>query len=321
METVISMSNVSQQYKVKKKIKKGNALKKLFFSETETLLALKDINLAINKGEIVGYIGENGAGKSTSIKLMLGLIYPTKGKIEIVGKDPFKYRNQLSKDVGVLMGQKSHLWWDLPLIDSFNFLKGIYVVDEQVFSKQLEYLTETLGVEEFLYQPVRQLSLGQRMKGELIATFLHQPSIVFLDEPTIGLDSKTKQDVMEFLLDLNKEFGTTIILTTHELNDIEKICQRIILLDKGNKIYDGDLSRFLDDHKHLMRVIIKSDRSLELPTDLFQLNSVNLNSTEYIIDKHKIDENEVFEHLEGIDLIDVQFLPIDLSTLLKMKRG
>src|SRR5690625_2330627 len=321
MGTVISMSNVSQQYKIKKKVKKGNVLKRLLLSETETLLALKDINFAINKGEIVGYIGENGAGKSTSIKLMLGLIYPTKGKIEIVGKEPFKYRNQLAKDLGVLMGQKSHLWWDLPLIDLFYFLKGIYEVDEQDFSKQLKYLTETLGVEGFLYQPVRQLSLGQRMKGELVATFLHQPSIVFLDEPTIGLDSKTKQDVMEFLLHLNKDFGTTIILTTHELNDIEKICQRIILLDKGSKIYDGYLSEFLENQKHLVRVIIKSNNSLELPTELFKLNSLNLNSTEYIIDKHKIDENEVFKYLEGINLIDVQFLPIDLSTLLKMKRG
>src|SRR5690625_95376 len=147
------------------------------------------------------------------------------------------------------MVQKIHFRCDLQLIDSIYFLKGIYEVDEQHFSKQLKYLTETLGVEGFLYQPVRQLSLGQRMKGELVATFLHQPSIVFLDEPTIGLDSKTKQDVMEFLLDLNKDFGTTIILTTHELNDIEKICQRIILLDKGSKIYDGYLSEFIENQK------------------------------------------------------------------------
>ncbi|MGG4178630.1 ATP-binding cassette domain-containing protein [Virgibacillus pantothenticus] len=318
MDTLIRVNRVSQIYQVKNKLKNGNMLKRLFKSDKKIITALNNLSFEINKGEIVGYIGQNGAGKSTSIKLMLGLLYPTKGEIELMGKNPFKYRNQLSQEIGVLMGQKTHLWWDLPLIDSFYFLKGIYQIGDHDFKKQLDYLTETLRIEKFINQPVRQLSLGQRMRGETVATFLHKPSIVFLDEPTIGLDIRTKQQVLELLLNLNKNFGTTIILTTHELSDIEKICNRMILLEQGCKIYDGDLAAYMNDNKNLIRAIIKSDKNLDLPKELFYLNSVNLNSFEYIIDMNRLNETEIFGYLKNVDLVDVQFLPIELPDLIKM---
>ncbi|MDT3498623.1 ATP-binding cassette domain-containing protein, partial [Bacillus toyonensis] len=188
-----------------------------------------NINMDIAEGEMVGYLGPNGAGKSTTIKMLSGVLTPTSGDLKVLGREPGKYRKENAKDIGVLYGQRTQLWWDLKLNDSFELLKAIYKVDSKVYKKRLNNFIEILDMEEFINRPVRQLSLGQRMRGEMVATLLHSPPILFLDEPTIGLDVLAKNKIQEFLKFLNKEEKTTILITSHNMDDIEKLCDRIVL--------------------------------------------------------------------------------------------
>ncbi|WP_274363046.1 ABC transporter ATP-binding protein [Paenibacillus thermotolerans] len=222
------------------------ALRDLFNREYKHVTAVNDISFQIPKGEICGYIGENGAGKSTTIKMLTGILVPTSGKIEVNGYIPYKEREAFVRNIGVVFGQRSQLWWDIGVIESFNLLRKVYRVPEADYKLRLDELVERLSLQELLNRPVRKLSLGQRMRCELAAALIHNPSILFLDEPTIGLDIVVKTEIREFLKSLNERYGTTILLTTHDLQDIEALCSRVIMLDDGNIIYDGGLQELKD---------------------------------------------------------------------------
>lgn len=215
--------------------------KTLFSTKYEVKSAVNNISLKINDGEMVGYIGSNGAGKSTTIKMMCGILTPTNGSIEIDGVEPYKKRKVIASKIGVVFGQKTQLWWDIPLIESFKVLKEIYRISDIDYQERLNFLYEVLGIKDFVNQPVRTLSLGQRMRADLAAAWLHNPKILFLDEPTIGLDVLVKEKIRNAIKMMNEKFNTTVILTTHDMKDIEDLCKRIIIIDKGNIIYDGTL--------------------------------------------------------------------------------
>jgi ABC-2 type transport system ATP-binding protein len=210
--------------------------------------AVDDVSFAVDAGEMVGYVGPNGAGKSTTIKMLTGVLVPTAGDLHVAGLVPHKQRVDLARRIGVVFGQRSLLWWDLPLADSFELLRHIYRVDAAEHRARLDECTALLQLDEFLTTPVRQLSLGQRMRGELTAALLHGPELLFLDEPTVGLDVVSKERVREFLADLNARRGTTVMLTTHDLDDIERLCRRLLIIDHGHVIYDGGLDALRDKY-------------------------------------------------------------------------
>ncbi|MDQ8733846.1 ABC transporter ATP-binding protein [Paenibacillus sp. LHD-38] len=238
----IDVKDLRKQFSVQKN-REGlsGALKDLFKREYNEVTAVKDISFQIPQGEVCGYIGENGAGKSTTIKMLTGILVPTSGELKVNGYVPFKDREKFVNGIGVVFGQRSQLWWDIGVIESFQLLRKVYRVSEADFRKRLNELVERLQLGDLLNRPVRKLSLGQRMRCELVASLLHNPSILFLDEPTIGLDIVVKTEIRDFLMQMNKEQGTTILLTTHDLQDIEALCSRVIMLDDGRIIYDGGL--------------------------------------------------------------------------------
>jgi len=204
--------------------------------------AVDGIDLTVRRGEIVGYLGPNGAGKSTTVKLLTGILVPSGGTVRVDGLDPNRHRTDLARRVGVVFGQRSQLWPDLPLVDSFDLLRHVYDVTEADYRARRAELDELLGLDEFLATPVRQLSLGQRMRGDLAAALLHGPELIYLDEPTIGLDVVAKDRVRRFLAHLNAERGTTVLLTTHDLVDVERLCRRVVVIDHGRVVHDGDLA-------------------------------------------------------------------------------
>jgi ABC-2 type transport system ATP-binding protein len=239
---VIEVSGISKSFKVARRASGvGHSLKALFRREYDEVAALNDITFSIAPGEIVGYIGPNGAGKSTTIKVMSGILVPDRGSCKIMGYTPWLDRVKYVKNIGVVFGQRSQLWWDVPVIDSFELLKDIYDVPTQEYKRNLDLLVETLDLAGTIRTPVRQLSLGQRMRCEIAASLLHSPSILFLDEPTIGLDAVSKLAVRQFITTINREKGVTVILTTHDMNDIEALAQRLILIGKGSLLYDGSI--------------------------------------------------------------------------------
>ncbi len=239
---MITMEHVCKSYKVaKRNAGMKEACKALFRRQTEVIEALADISFTIEDGEMVGYIGPNGAGKSSTIKILSGILTPESGKCLVDGRIPWKNRTEHVRQIGVVFGQRSQLWWDVPVIDSFELLKDIYTIPYQQYQNNLEELTELLHLTELLRMPTRQLSLGQRMRCEIAASLLHSPKILFLDEPTIGLDAVSKLAVREFILRLNEEHKTTIILTSHDMHDIEALTKRIILIGRGRVLMDGTL--------------------------------------------------------------------------------
>lgn len=211
--------------------------------------AVNDISFNIAEGEIIGFLGPNGAGKSTTVKMLSGILYPSDGEINVWGVAPYRDRRENSKRIGVVFGQKTQLWWNLPLSESYELLRTIYKIDKTVFRKNIEMFSDILGIQEFIATPVRQLSLGQRMRAEIAASLLHDPKVIYLDEPTIGLDVVVKQKIREFIKESNKEKKTTVILTTHDMKDVEELCNRIIIINKGSLIYDGDISKIKSMYK------------------------------------------------------------------------
>ncbi len=240
------MIEVNELTKVFRKPIRGNGLsgmvKTLFSRKYDEVRAVDGISFSVPDGEIVGYIGANGAGKSTTIKMMCGILTPTSGSVRIDGVEPYRKRRQVAQHIGVVFGQKTQLWWDIPLIESFKVLKEIYQIPDADYTERMDFLGEVLDITRFLSQPVRTLSLGERMRADLAASMLHNPSILFLDEPTIGMDVLVKEKIRLAIHALNKTYGTTVVLTTHDMTDIEDLCSRIILLEKGTIIYDGPLT-------------------------------------------------------------------------------
>lgn len=240
---MITMEHVSKTYRIaRRNAGLKEACKAIFHREYETVHALDDVSFTIEDGEMVGYIGPNGAGKSSTIKILSGILTPDSGRALVDGRIPYQDRISHVREIGVVFGQRSQLWWDVPVIDSFSLLKDIYDISAVTYKQSLEELTALLDLSELLRSPVRQLSLGQRMRCEIAASLLHRPRILFLDEPTIGLDAVSKLAVRDFIKRQNKEHGTTVILTTHDMQDIEALAGRIILIGKGKILMDGTLA-------------------------------------------------------------------------------
>ena len=255
---MIKVENLSKEFKSNKKYPGFKGAVKSFFSREYIIKkAVDNISFEIEDGEIVGYIGANGAGKSTTIKMMTGILSPSSGTISINGLIPYEDREKNAKDIGVVFGQRTQLWWDLPLSETFSLLKDIYDVNDKDYKERMEFLNEVLEINEFILSPVRTLSLGQRMRADLAAALLHNPKIIYLDEPTIGLDVVVKEKVRSAIKEINKKYRTTVILTTHDLNDIEELCNRIIIIDNGIKIYDGSLSDIKGSYGYITTIEVQ----------------------------------------------------------------
>ena len=241
-QNVIELKNVRKEL-VSTKHYPGfkGAVKGLFTKEKETKVAVDDVSFSIREGEMVGYIGSNGAGKSTTIKMMSGILTPTGGTCLVNGIEPYKNRKVNAKNIGVVFGQRTQLWWDLPLSETYTVLKEIYEVSDEDFKERMNFFYEVLELKDFIHSSVRTLSLGQRMRADLAAALLHNPRVLYLDEPTIGLDIVVKDRIRQAIREINEKYNTTVILTTHDLGDIEELCNRIIIIDAGKKIYDGTL--------------------------------------------------------------------------------
>ncbi len=254
-DTVIEVKNLKKFYKVhQKEPGLSGSLKAFFKREYKQVEAVNDISFEIKAGELVGFIGPNGAGKTTTLKTLSGLLYPTSGKVKVLGFNPWERKHQFQKQFSLVMGQKNQLWWDLPASESFLLNKEIYGVSDADFKKTLDELVEILEVQEFLKVQVRKLSLGQRMKMELIAALIHSPKILFLDEPTIGLDVVMQKKLRDFIKEYNKRFNATIILTSHYMEDVKQLCERVIVIDHGRILFDGkldDIIKKFADHKTL----------------------------------------------------------------------
>ena len=242
MESVIQIKNITKEFKVlnRREGVKGSLLD-LFSRDYKIIRAVDDITMDVKQGEIVGYLGPNGAGKSTTIKMMTGVLEPTSGEILVNGVVPYKNRAKNSQDIGVVFGQRSQLWWALPLIESLKLLKDIYQIPDENYNEMMSFYSSLADMESLLHKPVRQMSLGQRTLSDILAAFLHDPKIVFLDEPTIGLDVSMKARIRELILSLNEKKHTTVILTTHDMGDVDALCRRIVIIDHGKMLYDNDM--------------------------------------------------------------------------------
>lgn len=276
MNEFITVENVNKTYKINKRGKGvSGMLANLIVPKYEKRKAVNDVSFRIGKGEMVGFIGPNGAGKSTTIKMLSGILYPDSGEITVDGKIPYKQRKEYVSNIGVVFGQKSQLQWDLPVIDSFELLKAIYRIPEKVYQDNLERFTEMLDMQEFITQPVRQLSLGQRMRADIVAALLHSPQIVFFDEPTIGVDVVGKEKIRMFIKELNEQDKTTMIFTTHDMQDIEKTCNRLIIIDHGNKVYDGALAGIREEYGSARTL----DLELQTDADILPIDNVIITQT------------------------------------------
>ena len=300
---VIVMKNISKQFKVLNRHEglKGS-IQDLFSRDYKIVRAVDDVSLTVNKGEIIGYLGPNGAGKSTTIKIMTGVLEPSAGEILVDGRVPYKDRTANSENIGVVFGQRSQLWWNLPLIESFNLLRDIYLVPEKDYQNMLELYRSLVDLEPILHKPVRQMSLGQRTLSDILAAFLHNPEIVFLDEPTIGLDVSMKARIRELIRGLNEVKGTTVILTTHDMGDVDALCKRIIIIDKGRKIYDNDI-------EHL-KSYFGSYRTLRMLVDDSWV--------EQVIDEKKTDVMHVIQEMQKQHKIkDIQLQEISTEEVIR----
>lgn len=243
---IIEVNNLSKKFVVAEKAEGFLAsVKSLFNRSYKEIVAVDDISLEIKDGEMIGFLGPNGAGKTTTLKMLTGILYPTSGRVVVLGHIPTDRNENFQKQISLVLGQKNQLWWDLPPTDGFFMNKEIYGIPEAEYRKTLGELVEILSISDILQTPVRKLSLGQRMKCELVASLLHRPKVLFLDEPTIGLDVATQKRMREFLRRINREYGTTIILTSHNMEDVEEVCERIVMIDHGHKIYDGQLQNLI----------------------------------------------------------------------------
>jgi ABC-2 type transport system ATP-binding protein len=265
---VITIKNLNKVFKAKQKEAglKGS-FKSIFKPKYKQISAVDNVTFNIAKGELIGFIGPNGAGKSTTIKMLTGILFPSTGKISVLGLDPQKNRQKLGYKIGTVFGQKPQLWYHLPAIDTFNLFAKIYELKSQEYKKRLDYLVKVFEVEDIMHQPVRKLSLGQRMRCEFIASLLHKPQILFLDEPTIGLDIIVKKKIRALIKKLNKEENVTVLLTSHDMEDVEQICKRIIIINKGKIVYDNSMKKIKEQflNKKRITVILENKDSIQIP--------------------------------------------------------
>ena len=309
MEHIISVQDLTVHFTVRKKGKT------MFSPREKTIVkALDGVSFAIEPGQCVGYIGPNGAGKSTTIKCLSGILTPTKGEVTVLGRTPWKERVRHVADIGVVFGQRTQLWWDLPVEDSFELLRDIYKLDKTAYARRKAQLVEALDIGELLRTPVRQLSLGQRMRCDLVASLLHSPKILFLDEPTIGLDAVSKLNMRAFVKEMNRRDGTTVLLTTHDMDDVESLCDRLMLIGHGKKLMDGTVDdlRALAGAKRILKATVGAGE-VTLPHDAV-LRRKEGSMIEVEFDPKAIHTDELVLHLIktcGLNDMQVQDLPLD----------
>ena len=287
------------------------------------VVALSKMQLDVRKGEILGLIGENGAGKSTTIKMILGIIPADSGEVTVFGRKSFDNRRRNAKDIGVLFGQKSHLWWDLPLIDSFNFLQKIYSKTSKQDMEWLKWLMSELEVDDYVNQPVRELSLGQRMRGEFICALIHSPKLVILDEPTIGIDVQTKKKMMEMILKINEQKNTTFMITSHDFQEIEKVSQKIIILDKGENAYQGSIEDFKNQYSFLKKIILEHEQGNARKVTHPNIKELarNITSTEFFFDTRNLSEEHAIAFFKKeYSSNNVEVSNLTLSELMTVKK-
>lgn len=260
------------------------SFKALFKPEKEIVVAAEDISFHVPEGEILGFIGPNGAGKSTVIKMLTGILTPTSGQCRINGKIPQSDRQNYVREIGAVFGQRTQLWWDLPLQETYLVLKEIYEVDDARFKKRMDFLNEVLELDKFMKSPVRTLSLGQRMRADIAASMLHDPKVLFLDEPTIGLDVVVKDNIRQAIMKINREERTTVILTTHDISDIELLCDRIVMIDKGKNVYDGSLHELRENYGQTRELVFEADASSKLTVEQFR-KGLNLRGNDLVIER------------------------------------
>jgi ABC-2 type transport system ATP-binding protein len=270
---IIKVNNLGKEFKVYER-RQGflSTLRNLIDYDYKIVKAVDGINFEIEKGEMVGFIGPNGAGKSTTVKILCGILVPTFGEVWINGLNPSKNRKKVARNMGVVFGQKTQLIWDLPVIESFSLLKDVYDMPTEKYRKNLDMLSGLLNIDEFINRPVRQLSLGQRMRADICASLLHEPEIIYFDEPTIGLDVVAKENIRDFVRTINKETGSTLLFTTHDMDDIEKTCRRLIIIDRGKIIYDGSLTNLKKAFTPEKMITVQFDR----PVGNIQMSDVKV---------------------------------------------
>lgn len=325
---MIEVNHISKEFISAKKYPglKG-AVKGLFHREKVTKVAVDDISFTIADGEIVGYIGSNGAGKSTTIKMMTGILRPTAGQILVDGIDPAKNRKENASNIGVVFGQRTQLWWDLPLSESFTILKEIYDVSDEDYKNRMEFINGVLELPDFFDRPVRTLSLGQRMRADLGAALLHNPKVLYLDEPTIGLDIVVKDNIRKAIRQINAQYNTTVILTTHDIGDIEELCSRIIIIDEGRKIYDGSLQHLRDTYGTHRIVRMEVHREPRQPLwetlgvsaeDCIGTYDAAKKTLEVRFDKSRLHVPQILGAvMKETDVSDIQIIETDLAQIVK----
>lgn len=264
MGYAVEVNHLRKEFKIPEKREGlGAAVKSVFSRKYSTKLAVEDISLTIEPGELVGFLGPNGAGKTTTIKMLSGIIHPTNGEIQVLGHVPFKRDHAFLRQISLVMGNKMQLWWDLPAWDGFLVLKELYDVDQPRFDSRVERLCDALQLSDHLHRPVRQLSLGERMKCELVASLLHSPRMLFLDEPTLGLDVVSQKRMRDFLLEINEEEKTTMLLTSHYMQDVQELCDRVIVIDHGKILFDGALEALVQRYANEKRLTLRFSREVE----------------------------------------------------------
>lgn len=325
MSSVIEIKNVSKEFKVlnRREGLKGS-LMDLFSRDYKIVKAVDDISMTIEPGEIVGYLGPNGAGKSTTIKMMTGVLEPSSGEILVNGKIPYKNRTENAQQIGVVFGQRSQLWWALPLVESFKILKDIYMIPDSDYNNMLEFYKSLVDIDDLLHKPVRQMSLGQRTLSDILAAFLHNPAIVFLDEPTIGLDVSMKAKIRTLIKGLNKEKKTTVILTTHDMGDVDALCERIVIIDHGKMLYDNDIEHLKGFFGSYRTLKVRVDDDLKVESEIIQGEFADLQVTSddewisILVDEDKIGVIDVFGTLQKTHKIsDMQIEEISTEDVIK----
>lgn len=316
----IEVKNISKTFKISKR-RSGipGMLANLFMPKYEKKEAVKNISFDIEKGEMAGFIGPNGAGKSTTIKMLSGILYPDSGEINVNGYIPYRQRKSYVGKIGVVFGQKSQLQWDLPVIDSFELLKAIYSVPDDVYKKNLGRFTEMLDMGEFIDRPVRQLSLGQKMRADIVAALIHSPEIVFFDEPTIGVDVVGKETIRSFIRELNEQDNVTMIFTTHDMQDIEKTCKRLIIIDEGAKVYDGTLSGIRKKYGTSRRLDVEFGCKENIaPIPNVEITDLENNKKRFTFESRDVHINELMDHLlNSYNVRDINISEPEIESIIR----
>ena len=316
----IEVKNISKEFKVNKRSAGiPGMIANMFVPKYEIKKAVNNLSFNIEKGEMVGFIGPNGAGKSSTIKMLSGILCPDKGSINVNGYIPYKQRKSYVGNISVVFGQKSQLQWDLPVIDSFELLRAIYRIPKDKYKKNLERFTEMLDMKGFINQPVRQLSLGQRMRSDIVASLLHSPDIVFFDEPTIGVDVIGKETIRSFIKQLNEEDKVTMIFTTHDMQDIEQTCNRIIIIDKGSLMYDGSLHDIRSKYGTARRLIAEFNEECEVsPIENVVIGEMKDRKISFDFDNNTVDVNKLMhEILDNYNVHDITVAEPEIESIIQ----